>query len=125
MLHKRIKADCHKAEYIANGRCLNIKNVLLSNWNAICCPYQKFENRQFIVRNKGTSVVEGCLQGTLYVQPLICGNLTGSSDTTLLHRMMEHSQIYPSKSVCQMCLKGKQIRGKFVAIPNKRKASKL
>uniref|UniRef100_A0A1Y1JXU0 Integrase catalytic domain-containing protein n=1 Tax=Photinus pyralis TaxID=7054 RepID=A0A1Y1JXU0_PHOPY len=89
-----------------------------------------FEQNEVAIMKEEKKIIEGKLNGNLYTIKLWKEQEVNSAngaveDKRLLHRRMGHSSKYPSPSLCDTCLKGKQSRLPFREIGESRKAKRL
>lgn len=136
-----VKAVKAGSLYLKNKQDMNIKmkNVLQCNdltYNLLSVKKLEQEglkvlfanNKVKIMDSESQVILEGCNSGSLYIVELEVRNLSANvvcSNSDLLHRRMGHSSIYPSKTICEVCLKGKQTRNTFRSTPEERKSKRV
>lgn len=86
-----------------------------------------FKNGKVTIIKDTETVAEGKLHGNLYTLVMkpktFCANI--SEDMDLWHRRMGHSSHYPAKTLCDICLKGKQTRSVFHKLPEEKKSRRI
>lgn len=93
-----------------------------------------FKDKRVIISKGNEIILEGKLQGNLYVVTLILKKKAdleipvatiSSDDQMLIHRRMGHSHKYPPPYLCEVCLKGKQTCLPYENVTEDRKAKHI
>lgn len=130
-----------KLSVVAESGCeITLKNVLLCKHltrNLLSVKCMEETGLKVIFENKKVSVLKGrdrlfgaTLVGNLYIAKfhIVPGSLVNlvKTDEDLIHRRMGHSSRYPTTTLCETCIYGKQARAPYLkSIPEEKKATRI
>lgn len=120
------------------GITLKIENVLQCNeldYNLLSVKQIEkaglriiFEKETVIISKNSKVILQGHLRGNLYIITLKLHHISANvahTNLDILHRRMGHSSVYPSKNLCEVCIKGKQTREQFKTISEEKKPKRI